>query len=1213
MAEAKAKKTRTRTSKRGGTVNKKALTKLWSCVPINEWLMYFREIAPDQKWQQASSSIVRCCCPYHDEKSPSFTINFAKGFARCFGSCEKYVSDPISLVAKLKNCGTREAQLSIYERFNLQDTFSISSDNLDHYVQISEMKKAAATAFQQVTAELIREDPPHLAYCKNALYYLTEVRKIPLNTLHALPVGIFAKPIHVKKYMPEMAMHQLYDEYFAKYNNNNFWGAIAFHYNDSPGSISRFKLKIQNKNILAQFKNDITQVPEHQSKLTFDKQMPYVEDSFAEGVGLFGLFTYRHMLGKEDVNAYVTEGEFDALSVMAAQLDADRPEFMILCAGGKGSTDISALREYGVKTAWLVPDHPSQSGNGWAQGILGKKVNFQESADLYALTVKLFMWPVEMQGFDLDEAVLTNGYNLVSDYIFRKRNDYFINATPWVRSLCDKEIESVELNTKTELGKLVIADESYGVRKANLVDERSRKLAEVIGRWFRYIHDHTDKANFIQYYATEVGVDISKLDSVNDSLYSLDTVNGVTQKIEDSFTLLFSFAYYERRASGNVYQLWVKHREELIEMNMQDGQLQNIMCQYAGKNIVSWLDNLLGPNQILLEGTDGKEALETDKVKRRNAAHLIKRATENLIHLAEPKDDLARFAQGVHYLDLPAAAKRENCMYFVNGKKIFRGDFKPDNRLDWTQLENIVDNNILFEQLNADSKWSFVNTTNDLEQATQIDLKDLFKKVRKLVDGWKFENHDVIAEYLTAYIMSVPVMRAVGDVNITYVTGEKESGKTSLVNGLLGGDENSSITPSILESAVTNFDASPAAMYQMMEGSSLMFVLDEAEFSNSHNTKHDQQNKEIVRMLYSMPMGGVTIRRGGATKDQTVSYKLRMPVMMAGINLPADSTFLSRVFVVYTEKDRARKHLGDYIAQHFSDEELEKIRHDVTLCMLPYIPKIITRRTQLREQLSNIGGEIAHISNRFLGSILTPLTVYDLLGYDAEKIYKTILFKYKDRLEAIHNDDSQADVITACLFSKAVKVTTDENIQDFVSARHLIMSHEYNILNQSDCGVYYLPDPGTDMIIIVWRQAKYDVLKYSPHAQIEEQALREQAQKSNFVIADISTDQDAYIRESLALRDVKNASQYTVLDAAYLITMTDAIGQRITSFREKAERDFKAEDEAASTLDPAKPTNQIKSKIRSVKKGKPRAKPVVRAEDNINLEGEMPDDSEFDF
>lgn len=1192
-----------KSGKKGTPLNIRAVKKLWSTIKIDEWFTYLQEIAPDQKWEIASSSIIKGCCPYHDEKTPSFMINFNKRHARCFGACEKFVTDPISLIAKLKNCSVREAQLSLYERFNLKDNFGIGSDQLDRYVQVQEMKKATAIAFQQVMAELIRENPDHLAYCRTALFYLVHVRKLPLNTLSALPVGIYAKPAHVKKYL-DQSVHDLYDEYFAYTNKTDNYGAVVLHYNDSPGSISKFKLRIMNKGLMSKYGYQPDQVPEHLRKDMFPHDMKYIADEYAENIGAFGMFHYRRMLGAQDVNAYVTEGEFDALSVMAAQTAEGRPEFMILCSGGKGSTNVGHLREYGIKTIWLVPDHPTQKGDEWALSVLNRKENFTQSSELYPLNVKVFRWPVQLAGFDLDEAVLQNGYSVVSEYLFRQRESYFINSTPWIMGLCDKDVKDICKKAKQELSELSRNEDGYELRKNNIADERQRALTSTISRWFGYIHDPTDKMNYIQHYATEVDIDISQIDSVNDSLYSLDTVNGVTQKIEDQFNLLFSLAYYQKRATGNIHMLWIKQREELIEMNMQDSQILNIIAQYAGKNVVGWLDSILGENDILMEGTEGKGALEVDRTKRRNATHLVKRAMENLIHQALPEDDLHKFAQGIHYLDLPAAAKQDNVMYFVNGKKIFKGKFGENKSLHWEQLDNIVDNNILFETLNQSNKWSFVESVNDLEQSTQVDLKATYHDIRKILDGWKFENHDIIAEYLAAYIMAVPVMRAVGDVNITYVTGEKESGKTTLVNGLLGGGENNTLTPTILEAAVTNFDASTAAMYQMMVGSSRLFVLDEAEFSKNHNTKHDQQNQEMVRMMYSMPQGGVTIRRGGATKEQSVSYFLRMPILMAGINLPADSTFLSRVFVVYTEKDRARRDLGDYIAEHFSDVELERIRNNVTIGLLPYIPEIITRRVKLREELSRAGGEVAHISNRFLSSILTPLAVYDLMGFDANKLYRSILTKYKDRLEAIHSQDSQSGVITAALFSKAVKVTLDDNMQDFVSPRHLIMNHEYTVLNQADCGVYYLPDDGGDMIIIVWRQAKYDVLRHTPYGWQEEQALREQAQHSNFVIPDISKEQDIFIRDVLNLTDVKNASQYTVLDATYLRSMSEELGTKLTSFHEKyVEQKDREDDESLGTKEKGKKNGGSKGKksIKPATTGTPKARAKTDLSKNINL------------
>lgn len=49
----------------------------------------------------------KACCPFHSEKTPSFTINDAKGFGHCFGC--GWHGDVIRFVMDLFGCGFREA------------------------------------------------------------------------------------------------------------------------------------------------------------------------------------------------------------------------------------------------------------------------------------------------------------------------------------------------------------------------------------------------------------------------------------------------------------------------------------------------------------------------------------------------------------------------------------------------------------------------------------------------------------------------------------------------------------------------------------------------------------------------------------------------------------------------------------------------------------------------------------------------------------------------------------------------------------------------------------------------------------------------------------------------------------------------------------------------------------------------------------------------
>lgn len=59
----------------------------------------------------------KCLCPFHNEKTPSFSISRKKQIFKCFGCGEK--GDSIALVAKLKGLSNYESALYINEILNL--------------------------------------------------------------------------------------------------------------------------------------------------------------------------------------------------------------------------------------------------------------------------------------------------------------------------------------------------------------------------------------------------------------------------------------------------------------------------------------------------------------------------------------------------------------------------------------------------------------------------------------------------------------------------------------------------------------------------------------------------------------------------------------------------------------------------------------------------------------------------------------------------------------------------------------------------------------------------------------------------------------------------------------------------------------------------------------------------------------------------------------
>jgi hypothetical protein len=816
---------------------------------------------------------------------------------------------------------------------------------------------------------------------------------------------------------------------------------------------------------------------------------------------------------------------------MAGQLTEDKLDFMILGTGGKGSTNVGFLTDYGIKTIWLVPDHPAKTGDEYAKGVLKNKNNIDKVTRKH-LSFKIFTWPIAFQGFDLDEAVKLNGYDVISNYLFVNRLGYFINDTPWVTNKCNEEILRVKQDFDSRKSMIDENSETYAVEVTNIDDERRKKIKDVILSWYQYISDPTDKQSFILTYTKTEGIELDKIESINTSMYSLDTFQGVAKKVHSEVSKYFSPAYKRTKSIGDVVCLWAKQDRAIVEITGSDKNTFELIAMYAGMPITNWFNDLLGQNEVYLSGVEGKNPLEDERTKRRNAKDIMLYVWELMLPGLKNINDLHKISQGIHYYKLPSAIKYQDIMYFVNGKYVFKGKFVDIGVVDWELVDNAVDNGILFDKLATSEQWSSVEDISDLYDATKVNLKDVYLKVREILDQWTFKYDETIKDYLAAYVMSIPVMAAIGDVNITFVTGDAESGKTSLIYGLLGGKYGSSgvgTIPPILEAADASTDATAASMYQTFDCKTLLCVLDEIDQNKYKSKNQSDRTMDLQKQMYSIPMGGSSIKRGGVTRDLTERYYLNMPIIMAGTTVPVDTIFLSRIFVVYTKKVPGKK-LDYYISQ----DDLVQLRKSITIGLIPYLPTLVSLRQQIAKKLMTVGKDIATLSTRFMECLLTPLTIYQFIGIgNAEELYLRVLEYYKDRLNMLHGTDVQSDLINMCLYTERIKILNDSGVTDSVSARSLILNGQVSILNNANCGVYYLPEK--EWIIIVWRQVKYTLLMHSSFTLVDETAMFELATKTPFTQRDISEEDHLYISNELGLADVKARTSYSVVDVRYMI------------------------------------------------------------------------------
>lgn len=78
----------------------------------------------------------KCCCPFHDEDTPSFVVNENKGIFTCFGGCDDgKAGNAINFVRKFENLGFVDAVKKLCEECGIEHPFG-KEENLDPKAQL---------------------------------------------------------------------------------------------------------------------------------------------------------------------------------------------------------------------------------------------------------------------------------------------------------------------------------------------------------------------------------------------------------------------------------------------------------------------------------------------------------------------------------------------------------------------------------------------------------------------------------------------------------------------------------------------------------------------------------------------------------------------------------------------------------------------------------------------------------------------------------------------------------------------------------------------------------------------------------------------------------------------------------------------------------------------------------------------------------------------
>ena len=1136
---------------KSSTVPKKLLSwgqmrDIWSAAPAQEWLEFFQQIAPDRKWSR-NGPTVSCTCPYHSENTPSMKLNFDKKLGKCFG-CGKTVTDIIQFTSSLLGQQYMTALITVNNTFKLDAVIQEQSQEIAKQHDIEEMKKETAVAFGKLADEYVRDHPDYLKYMDIGAAYLEKGRNVPMHLVSNLPVGILGKPEHVKKYISE-GYHKSFDEYFKDAYHSCEAGSIVFWYNDSPGMISNFKIRKLGKvrSAVMGSNSDPFQLDPQAARNLVSKEYFVVKDTLKRPIGVYGLNHYSRLISDSVTQAVITEGEFDALSVMVGQLkDGAVTDFPIFAGGGGAATSLSFLRDCWIRTLLVVTDTPGiKRGTEVAYNWMTSPDNHLGDAVNAPIEYKMFMWETDMSNVvgDLDDAMQHFGYAVVKQRIWDEVANNYLSELPWAQEMCSRAIK--ELDNRYENDK----QQAEGNALANLKAEHDTSVRKTLAYWLKAVWDNADKNTFIAGAKNFTGVDMTADDS---SLYTkvnnLNTMLGAAKAVEKAFFEVASIPYYKTSKSTIEYTVYSRRHQETSTLQLnKNATSQTFLNKCVGMDLTEWMKLVLhnavtitpSPEELEEKRFQGApNVIRDEEIKR---ADSVMRLVLNT-HSATCDDlaQLVKVGQGIHYRDIA----NNKHLYFVNGVDIYKGIFSPASgaAIEWVKLNDIRDGRYVFEPKIAE-RWSYtVNDVQDLYAGGSVNLHDVYELITKVLDGWLFENHDIMRRYVASWILSIPIQLAIQKVNVTFITGESTSGKTSFAQGLLGGSgKGINDIPSILEPANVVTDSSSAFIYQSASGSSALINIDEAE--TEEGSEHNSRMQEIVKMLYSIPTGGSRIGRGTPSNEGALTYTLQAPVLCAAIKLPEDDIFLTRIMVIYTKKDYTRRNICNVLPEILNQQQAYDLRKAITTCLLSRIPAIMTRVSALESELSKIQTD-PPVTSRFIAAVSAALTIYEMCGteeepHDPVELFKGLVTSNKSRLETVYTADAKSNLLDTVLFTRCVSAFAGpNNTVDKVSPRDMLVKGDRDsvtILNNSGCGVYCLLS--RRWIVFYWRQIKTAILgpAHSQYRSSSEGSLRNMVSKNRYLVNGITKKKHAEITEALGLVDAKTPTSYSVIDMAYLI------------------------------------------------------------------------------
>lgn len=903
---------------------------VWTKLSTDNWALLLGESADSVV---PSGPHFKIRCEWHSDSKPSMMVTPSKQIAHCF-ACGKTFLDPVQLLAGLRKQSIGAVGAMLRKRFGLkvlsEALLDASESNAKTTAQLARFAEFCCNQLLEASKlwpDLEALTRAGLYYARPSIEYLRarlgdgDYWRLLCDDQLA---GVLPPLASIRNAAGSAALSREHAEaslgLIAPLSGDPRWvGALVLPSHSAPFEVSSIKVRLPS------------------SEVKDFRMLGAAPNVASDRRGYYGLHSHRIVLGDGEggrgryvKEVVVMEGEFDALQAIVNCSELESYAYLPIASGGGSSESLDPLARLGLKRIRLVQDND--------EGGVSNTARLARLTQDPGLSLSIFKWPSPFgEAKDPDEALRSVGH------------------ARWARAMATP--------TNFEALPAWCVDRAVAeVERGRVAGDDAKQRAAIASEWGRVLHDKQELRAYCHEVGEALGVD-SKLLERDIERYDED---------EDQFLDTLREAILGQHAPigqrDGVLRFMHRRTRAEFDVPLEDERAQAAaFARYHGA-VVDMIRSLTGDPAYLApaaeKSTYKRRALE------REYRNYINQVMAAIARDVPSLDHAKKAAQGVHYVDNTTA-------YVVNGRDVYRLHYLEGGAVAVDLLAAPVDHDTIFDT--KDPPW-FVGLTGD-DLTAEVSLARLFDRICAMLDaGWAFRHQKVDVVYLAAFIMTLTVASALRRQLAIFVTGDRESGKSRLTSGLIGGTQFPSIGLVAHARGMSGFTA--ASIRQSRHDSPICLALEEFEDYGTEDRK-TAAVRGVLEMLRDMiGEDPVEISIGTPTGESKV-YRLRFPLVACAIRPLKDAASLSRFVLFETVKDPTRADPVVTLINRWGHDEIMNTRKDLAVGLLRHMTRLRALEDDVRTELTKAGALPSYATSRFREALHPILALLRLVREDA--------------------------------------------------------------------------------------------------------------------------------------------------------------------------------------------------------------------------------------